>query len=290
MMAAAKACPALLNYVYFDHWKSKVEKIDRHAGGAFARGGEVSRRAYYELGLSAENSIEAGVKALLEFYGDVECPPTNPKTPDRMAGALRFYFERYPLNHLVGYPILMPGGKRAIEVSFVVPLAINHPVTGQPLLYCGRMDTILQTLGAVFGEDDKTTKSLGRTWPDQWSLRAQLIGYKWGARSYGIDLAGMVVRGVSILKTQYDTVEAVHYYPDWLVDQWESELLEWLTDVIGWWGRKSFRHNMDSSCSSYGGCGFLTVCTRPPDTRSKWLSTFFERRHWNPITREETPL
>ena len=175
-----------------------------------------------------------------------------------------------------------------MELSFAEPLAIRHPITDQPIIYCGRLDAVLSVFGGVYGEDDKTTKSLGRTWPDQWKLRAQLIGYKWGLKKYGLRVDGMLVRGISILKGGYDSAEAHYQYPDWLVDRWESELLEWIADSIKWWKTKRYRYDMDFGCSAYGGCGFLDVCTAKDE--KPWLETRFEKRHWDPVIRVETPI
>jgi hypothetical protein len=288
MIAVMKQCPQLWKKVYIDEWKSKVTRIDLHAGAAFAKGVEDGRRAFFEDGKEAEEAQAIGVASLLRYYGNVECPPENPKSAERMAGALTYYFDQFPLTHSTGYPILLPGGKRAIELSFAQPLAINHPITGQPLIYAGRLDAVLSTLGDQFGCDEKTTKSLGPTWPNQWQLRAQLIGYKWGMKQWGIRVAGVVVRGVSILKTKYDHAESVNYYPDWMVDRWEMELLEWIEESIRWWKTKRYRYNMDFSCSAYGGCGFLDTCTS--QNEQPWLETYYERRHWDPVTRTETLL
>lgn len=288
MVATLKSCPQLFKKIYIDQWKSKAERVDLRAGKAFAAGIERARRVFYEEGGTADDAQTQGVIELLRVYGDFVCPEDNPKSAERTAGALGHYLIHFPLSHRTSYPILLPGGKRAIELSFVQPLAINHPITGQPILYCGRLDAVLATLGDTFGCDEKTTKSLGPTWPNQWQLRAQLIGYKWGLRQFNIRVAGMVVRGISILKTKYDHAEAINYYPDWMVDRWEAELLEWIEEGIRWWKAKRYRYNMDQSCSQYGGCGFIKVCTS--QNEMNWLPMAFERRHWNPITREETVL
>jgi hypothetical protein len=288
MIATAKSCPQLFKKIYIDQWKSKEPNVHLRAGGAFARGLEVARTRFYVDGLSAEDSVATGIGALLDSYGDFQCPADSAKSAERTAGALEYYFDHYPLNHDTSYPIILPGGKRAIEISFAQPLAIDHPITGQPILYSGRLDAILSTLGDTFGCDEKTTTSLGPTWGSKWGLRGQFLGYKWGARQYGIRVAGIVVRGVSILKTKYDTQESINYYPDWMIDRWEAELLEWIGECIRWWKSKRYRYNFDEACASFGGCGFNRVCASQDE--APWLATYFERRHWDPVTRQETPI
>jgi hypothetical protein len=287
MLATLKSCPQLFKKIYIDQWKTKGDNIHLHAGGAFAKGVEVARTQFYVNGLSMEEAVAEGLAALLLFWGDFD-GQDEAKNLVRMAGALVFYFDMYPLNHETAYPILLPGGRRAIEFSFAHPLPIKHPITSQPILYCGRMDSILNFAGDTFIFDEKTTGSLGKTWSQKWDLRAQFTGYVWGCREFGIRTAGVVVRGVSILKTQYETQEAICYRPDWQVDRWYTEALEWIGDAIRWWETGRFRYNLDESCASYGGCGFAIACKSQDET--SWLETYFERRHWDPVTRIETKL
>jgi hypothetical protein len=204
-----------------------------------------------------------------------------------MLGAFEFYFSNYPLDHTTP-PIILPGGRQAIEFSFAEPLPILHPETGNPLIYCGRMDAILAFAGGNFICDEKTTSSLGPTWSRQWDLRAQFTGYAWGCGKAGIHIDGALVRGVSILKTKYETQQAISYRPEWQIDRWYSELLDWIEDMIRDWKRGKFRHSLDHACADFGGCAFRLACSSQDET--SWLETSFERRFWNPLTRVETLL
>lgn len=293
ILASLKACPTLFRLTYCEDWKPKEASVHLHAGAAFAKGIEVARTEYYVNGASPDLAVAAGLTALLKHYGAFECPADSAKSAERMAGAFEFYFDNYPLNQvddrgIACDPILLPSGRRGIEFSFAHPLPINHPESGDPILYCGRMDALLNFAGGVFICDEKTTTQLGASWSRQWDLRAQFTGYAWGCEQAGIHVDGAIVRGVSILKTKYDTQQAVTYRPEWQIDRWYAELLEWITDAIGWYKRgiKGFKHNLDHSCAEYGGCTFRQVCSSQEE--ANWLDTYFERRHWNPITREET--
>lgn len=320
MIATRKACAEKFRLEYINHWKPKASSVHLHAGGAFAKALEVARKAFYTgeiIGFvprakgvtddpkdkgtwtsiqrepqDAETSIALGLQALLAYYGDFDCPSDSAKSAERMCGALEFYFDNYPLDHDDGYPIILPGNKRAIEYSFAHPLPIPHPVTGNPLLYVGRMDAIIQYAGSRYVDDEKTTTQLGASWPRQWDLRSQFTGYCWGAREAGIQVDGAIVRGVSILKTKYDTAQSINYRPDWQIDRWYGELLEWLEDIIRDWKRlgpnKFWRHNLDHSCAEYGGCAFREACLSMD--KQPWLETAFEHRVWNPLLREEKKL
>lgn len=288
LMAAWKSCPNQFYQTYVMHYKPKGLSVHLHAGAAFARGLEVAREEFFVHGKSAEDSVALGVHALMLAYGDYECPADSAKSLPRMLGALEFYFDQWPLTLDDNVPITLPGGKRGIEFSFTHPLSIIHPETGNPLLYCGRMDQIIQYAGGVYIEDDKTASSLGATWSRQWDLRSQFTGYTWGCREAGIRTNGIIIRGVSILKTKYDKAEAITYRPEWQVERWFEETCENIEEMINAWKRGKWKHNLDHSCADYGGCSLRLACSSQDE--QPWLDQYFERRQWNPITRKETLL
>jgi hypothetical protein len=288
LMADARSCGQKVNLSSFQHWKSSYPSVHLHAGAAYAAGLEAARTAFYVHDASKEDAEAAGLKALMTAYGTFECPPDSAKSCERMLGALEFYFDRYPLDADRATPALLPGGRRGIEFNFAEPIDLTHPETGNPLLYCGRMDAIMTLDNMLLGEDDKTASQLGASWPRQWDLRSQFTGYAWGAAKAGIKLEGFLVRGVSILKTKYDTMEAITYRPQWQIDRWYSQLLRDVQRLIDQWQAGYFDYNLDHACSEYGGCQFRQVCLMSDPTAL--LEQQFERRRWDPITRTETKL
>lgn len=287
LLAAFRACPQKAFRTYFQHWKLKTESVHLRAGKAYASGLEEARKAFYEEGAGKEDSEARGIAQLLRVYGDFDCPPDSAKSAERTAGALEFYFAAYPLDSDAATPYLLPSGRRAIEYSFAEPLPVLHPVTGNPLIYTGRADMICDFAGGIYVEDDKTASSLGASWSKQWDLRSQFTAYVWAAKRGALRLPvnGVLVRGVSILKTKYDTQQAVADRSDWEIDRWlnqtcrdlERMKLAWAS---GWWD-----YNLDHSCADYGGCPLLRVC-KSPDPEA-WLSMDFEQRIWDPLSREE---
>jgi hypothetical protein len=285
MVDELKSCERKLELTYLQEWKPKSQSVHLHAGAAFASGLEVTRKAYYVDGLSEDSAIALGLGELLLKYGDYECPADSAKSAARMAGALEFYWSNYPLTDTQNEPITLPSGRRAIEYSFAEPLPIQHPLTGDPLLYCGRMDAINAYAGGAYITDEKTTTQLGASWSRQWDLRAQFTGYTWACQRAGIRVDGSIVRGVSILKTKYDTQQAIINTTQWQIERWYSELLIWLDRAKSSWAKGYFLHNLGHTCAEYGGCQFRQVCTaQDPEP---WLETYFERRHWDPILRQE---
>ena len=315
LMSHFRACPRSAFLSSFEHWKPRTRSVHLHAGAAYARGLEVARLAYYggiyTLLVDYETddkgkkkpvwrseqrepfieraSIEAGLHALIVAYGDFECPPDSAKSLERMMGAFEYYFTQYPMTSDAATPARLPGGL-GVEFSFAEPIDIAHPETGDPLLYCGRFDMICDYAGQRFGEDDKTTSQLGASWSKQWDLRSQFTAYTWGARKASIVLDGFIIRGVSILKTKYDTQQAITYRPAWVVDRWYEQLLADVRRMIAAWESGYWDYNLDEACNAYGGCQFRKICMTEPARVDNWLPIDFERRRWDPITRTETLL
>lgn len=288
MISAFRSCPRKFELEYLHHYKPKTESVHLVAGKAFARGLEVAREMFYDQGLPADQAVALGLGELLKAYGTFECPEDSAKSATRMAGALEYYFDQYPLGEDKAPPTKLPSGRHAVEFSFIEPVDFTNPETGDPVIYCGRFDQVVDYAGGMFGEDDKTTSSLGASWPKQWDLRSQFTAYCWGAKKGGLPLQGFLVRGVSILKTKYDNMGAITYRPQWQIDRWYKQLLKDLARMRAMWEAGDFDYNLDNSCNEYGGCMFRKVCLS--EDPAPWLEADFIQRKWDPITREETLL
>ena len=73
------SCPRKGELKNILHWKPKDQSIHLHAGGAYAHGLEVARRAFYAEGRPEKEAIGLGLVALMEKYGDFQCPPESAK-------------------------------------------------------------------------------------------------------------------------------------------------------------------------------------------------------------------
>lgn len=315
MLAAFRSCPQKMFRTYVEHWKPKGESVHLVAGGAFAKGIEIARKAFFEgelhvpqveyvtdpqTGLNERkvswtvqacdtrnraDAEAAGLAALIAAYGDYEAPADSAKSLIRTAGALEFYFEHYPLGADGTEPITLAGGRRGIEFSFARPLEVAHPVTGDPLLYTGRSDMIAEFAGGIYVFDEKTTSQLGASWPRQWENRSQFTGYIWAAKEDGINVAGAIVRGVSILKTKYDTLQAITYRTPYEIERWYTQLHLDIKRMIQAWESGWWDYSLDNACGEYGGCSLLRIC-KSSDPQS-WLPVEFEQRVWDPLARKQ---
>lgn len=316
MIGTFRSCPTKFDRMYMRHWKPQNESVHLVAGGAFAKGVETARRAFYE-GLAprwvrglprsydpdrippwviaeylpcvqgdTDIATGEGLDALLRHYGDFECPADSAKSLERTSGALAFYFERYPLGNDGTDPVIWSStGRRAIEFSFAEPLPVLHPITNQPILYAGRCDAIVYHANGIYCVDEKTTSSLGASWPKQWELRSQFTGYQWAAQLAGLNVQGTLVRGVSILKTKYDTMQVPTYRSPVEIQRWLTQVTHDLERMKRCWEEGYWDYNLDHACSEYGGCSMVEVCKRnDPD---EWLPVAFTQRVWDPLARKE---
>jgi hypothetical protein len=280
MLASLRACKQQFAYGSLQHLKLRGESVHLHAGAAFATGLETTRLAYYAEGAPPNEAVARGVHALVTAYGDFD-PGSSAKSLDRMVGALEYYFSEYPLDADPARVITL-AGRPAVDFSFAIPLPLHHPDSGEPLVYAGRFDAVVDFAGGIYAMDEKTTSSLGSTWAKQWDLRGQFTGYAWALREHGLSPAGMIVSGVSILKTKYEQQRAIIPQPDWKVNAWLSDTLGEISDAIerhraGTPPRK----NWSEACNSYGACPYKQLCN--VEDPQVWIDTYYECRPWNPL-------
>jgi len=281
MRGAFSACPQKFYYNYLLHLHPSAESPDLKAGGAFARGLEVARKSFWGQGLDDKAALGEGIKAFLKEWGDYEPPEYHVKQQDRMAEALVEYFSHYGWTTDHVQP-LVQHGEPAVEFSFALPIPeTHHPVTGEPILYAGRFDMLGIKDDVLFVVDEKTTKQLGQSWMANWKLRSQLTGYCWAAQEFGYPVAGAIIRGISILKTKYGHAEVIEPRAKWEIERWLHQLSRDVSRMIQCWKDGYWDFDLDSACSSYGGCAYMDLCTSPHPER--WIETSYVKRVWNPL-------
>jgi len=181
---------------------------------------------------------------------------------------------------------LLPAQRQARDRVLVrEPLPVTHPETGDPMIYCGRSDMVASFAGSVYPFDDKTTSSLGPTWAKQWEMRSQFTGYVWAAQRAGYPASGVIVRGVSILKTKYDTQQAITNRAPFELERWLAQTVRDVERMKAAWASNIWDFNLDHACAEYGGCQFVSVCKSP--NPEEWLPLYFEPKVWDPLAREE---
>ena len=279
------------------HWKFEkglnAEVGNEHliAGGAFAKGMEMMRLAYYMKGKTQDEALVEGIDAVFKQYGNFVAPAGSLKTADRVAGALAYYVSNRPFAKEELAPLLLSEEKLGIEVGFDFELPVHHPRTDKLMRYVGRIDMLAEGKnGKVWVVDEKTTGKLGATWAHQWDLDSQMSGYVWGARKllglYGIEkeVVGAVVNGVAILKNDYDLMRCPTFRQDWELLRWYEQMMKDLEAWIDAFKHQDHNQVLDHACAMYGNpCEYAKLCkARDPEK----IVGSYAIKFWNPMLRD----
>lgn len=284
LISTIRDCQIKAKWMYLEHWKPSRESVHLVAGKAFAAGLETARNSFYRDGKGVDESICDGLTTLIREYGTFETPADSPKSWVRMAGALEYYFEAFPLGGDRATPHFF-GDRHGVEFSFAIPLPVTHPETGDPLIFAGRADMVADAFGGLMIFDEKTTSQLGPLWGNQWEMRSQFTAYSYALLDHGINPTGVVVRGIAIRKEGYDCKQHITYRADWERERWLRQTIKDLERFKAAWLADDYDYNLDHACQSYSGCVFTRPCkSKDPEP---WLKQEFMKRVWNPLTREE---
>lgn len=285
MLSHFKSCKRKFELEYLHHWRPKGGNVHLIAGGAFAKGLEVARLSFWRDRDNARTAVGKGIAACIREYGTFEPPANSPKTCDNMCMALVEYFLRYGFETDTILPFRRESGHPAVEFTFAHPLhpELVHPVSGDPILYCGRFDMFGEFQERLWVVDEKTTTQLGPTWSNQWMHRSQFTGYCWAAQQYDYPVAGAIIRGISILKKSFGHAESIQSRAPWEIERWKFQTIRDIHTMINCWEEGYFDYNLDDACTSYGGCLFRDVCKSNKPER--WLQTDFVKEVWNPLAK-----
>ena len=284
MRAAFVACEHKFFYEYIYQIAPQGSNRDLIAGAAFAAGICEVRRSYFEKGYDRDLCLAKGMEAIIQNW---ECEDTFDdyvKSQKRIIWALDYYFEQYPLETDIVTPLDLGGGKFAIESSFALPIpGTEHPKTGDPIMYAGRYDMLGVREGVLYIVDEKTTKQLGPSWSNNWTLRSQFTGYVWAAQEFGHPVAGAIIRGISFLKERNDTQQVITYRPKWQLDRWLEQLSLDVNRMIECWKANEWGYDLDAACSHYGGCPFMKLCDN--QNPEALIDLYYGERKWDPLRR-----
>jgi hypothetical protein len=307
MISCFRSCPQKFYNEFILGLRPKATSIDLHAGAAFATARESFNKNFHKEKVDFSHLVDhthaCKARAFADFqtyWGDVEAPPKHPKTRENTWLAFERYLESFPpsTDHVQPY---FAEGVPTFEFTFAIPLDDTfppHPETNEPFIYAGRFDMLgsYHTRPCVL--DDKTTRSAGDKWAEQWSLRGPFMGYVWACQREGIPLDTVVIRGVVIQKTDIRILEAIKVFPPHLIDRWYAQLRQDILRLVKFWrnhqtvasanpirAHEEFEYNFAEACSAYGNCAFMPLCLTQSKNRASWLESYTVRR-WNPVMKD----
>ena len=256
------------------------------AGGAFAKGIETVRRLVYQESMDVSSAIVEGVIAAWVEYGNYEPEDKYAnKSAERVAYAIAEYFAEYPPHEDRIQPYYRADGKPAIEFEFTIPLDVEHPTTGNPLLFGGRADMVGDFMSSLWIVDEKTATRLGPQWLKGFTLRGQFLGYCKAAHEFDLPVNGFVVRGQSFLKDYYGHAEVIETVPKHRIDRWWDQFNRDVRRMVEDFKSNTWNYSFGEACTNYGGCPFSRLCDK--ENWQDWWQQYFEIDHWNPIRKKK---
>lgn len=299
LLASARECLAKFQFEHGRGLSSPTKAVDLVAGGALAAGREALYRAAYMTESNRSQALDAARHEFSTEWGDFVLPPESksPKTKERTWELLVDYARVFdpPNDHL------RPALQRvdpAFEWPFSVPLTREttgtaeewplHP-SGEPFVYAGRLDAVVEAGGMVLGLDDKTTSRFPSvdTWVAGLSMRAQMIGYNWVLRKL-IDpkCDSFIVRQGAIRSTGVEWRESpLIPISTRLVERWLETTRLTLETLVRQNASGVWPAVLSDACVAWSRpCQFLSACrARDPEAH---LEGFVVRR-WNPLANSD---
>jgi len=290
-------CPSKAYWAYCRRLVPQYPSIHLHAGSAFAKGLEETRRQYYEHHATPSDAFDAGFQALTAAYGnfDIDNGLTDSnKSLENLQRAFTDVFFEYPLDKDNYIPHITSEGRAALEFSFALPMNLKHPDTSEVLMYAGKFDMLAQSRNdpsSLWVLDDKTTGQLGPAWAQQWNLNSQFTGYIYAAQQYGYNVRGAIIRGVGLLKTRISHAQVPLSRSQFELDRWWEQLhrdtrmfiaqYEADRDADKGGSGKEFSLALGSACSAYGGCPYARLTqSRNPE---EWIESYYRISDYDPL-------
>ena len=201
--------------------------------------------------------------------------------------AILYYFDEYDMGSDWLKPLAYEDGEAAVEFTFAQPLTHHQHPSGNPMLYAGRLDMLVNYASEPAVYDDKTTSQLGAQWINSWSLNSQMTGYIWAARQAGYNTTTAIIRGVSILKRGNGTAQAIEHRTDWEIASWFDLLNHNLDGMLTSYvqGEEAFLPSYGQACSAYGGCPYKQLCKK--ENWKDWVEPDFHEYIWDPLALAE---
>ena len=177
----------------------------------------------------------------------------------------------------------LPDGTPAVEVQFRVPLGVKTD-DGDDYILVANMDEVNTWQGHLWPSDNKSTsRPLNDAFFEQFSPDVQFDTYDLVSSLAPLPLpvGGVAIRGVRMeadaasVDVEYVTKTEAQREEHWRGLQWWAKQAEGMARA-GYWPQAKV------GC---GKCTFRKICDTDPSMRRAHLEQGFERRPWNPVTR-----
>ena len=288
-LGAFKECPR--KYMYSIILGLQPKETSVHLVFGLLMHGSVERYHHHKAnGLGHEDALRGAIHWMLKetWNATLQRPSLqgdNYKNRLTLLRTLVWYFDQYGDNDALE-TVVLANGKPAVELSFSFDTGYRSRLTGEPVLFCGHLDRLAWLNGEVYIPDLKTTKSeLSPYFWQQFNPNNQFGMYTLaGQVVWGQPVKGMIVDGAQVLVNSSKFARHMIPVDHAAVQEWHREAI-WNVRLMEGCASEGFWPRNDKSCGNYGGCAFIPICSRSPNTRDAWLDSDYKKRIWDPLLR-----
>ena len=291
-----KSCPRKYQLSIVEGWTGKYVSHHLRFGTLYHRALEVydHKRA---LGAGHDEALAACLRDLAEGCmdegeaGRVWWNPeegmseakakTNTKTVETLFRTVVWYLDQFGASD-PAETIILANGKPGVELSFRFDAGFSAS-SGEPYLFCGHLDRVVQLGSERYIMDRKTTGStISGYFFDQFSPDNQMTLYTIAGKvAFGEPVKGVIIDGAQIAKGFSRFERGFALRTEGQLDEWLADARFWISQaeamaVAGYWPMN------DKSCNDYGGCTFRGICQKDPAVRELWLRDHGQRM-WDPL-------
>lgn len=284
-IGALQRCPRFYQLSIIEGWRGKEPAIDLQFGIWLHSGRERFYHAKAD-GAQYEEAHNAALEYVLTESWDQSLgrPWMGDEYKNRftLVRTLSWYLEEWKDDPLE--TVTLANGKPAVEVSFRFELGALAS-SGEMYMLCGHLDRLVRLSEKLFVSDLKSTKSaLGSWYYAQFENDNQMSTYSFAA---GVVLSepceGVIIDAAQIgVGFSRFGRHVLKRHPARL-EEWYRSLKVLLAQNEQYVAQDFWPQN-PSSCFKYGRpCEFLSICSRPPQSREQWLKADFVKRVWDPL-------
>jgi hypothetical protein len=288
-MGALKKCPQFYKYTIIDGYAPRAESVHLVFGLHY----HAALEQYYRLaakGEAHEPALAQVVRTALErtWNQALQRPWTSDhkqKNRETLLRSIVWYLDQFQHDPMT--TVILANGQPAVELTFKFTTSYTA-MTGEPILWCGHLDRLVEFNGDYYTQDHKTTTSaVDERFFSKFSPDNQFSGYIYAGKViYNTPLKGIIVNGVQIGVNFSRFARQIIMRHDAVLDEWYDNLGHYLKQAESYAINNHWPMN-ELSCGNYGGCAFRDVCSKPPSIRPTWLKADFTRRVWDPLVARE---
>lgn len=297
-MKTFMTCPQYYKYRIVDGWQTRDTSPHLSFGQYFHEGREIYEKAKAN-NADHEQALIVAIRHVLTITWD---HVTNhawhsghgEKNRNTLLRSLIWYLDDYGKNDTLE-TLILASGKPAVEQSFKFGPKNQKTgqeltaITGEQILVAGHFDRIALQQGYPYVCDVKTTSyyQLDDKFWAQFTPDNQVSLYTYaGQAGLMTPIRGVIIDGVrvKVTFTEFSRREIMRD-PNQLEEWYRG--FEYNVSLMGQMAERNFWPMNDSACTQYGGCPFLSVCSKTPGARRQQLETFYTKEIWDPTIPRE---